>query len=34
LTWVAGLLVVAGVIVMVAAAALIGVAVHRASRPR
>jgi len=32
LTWVGALLVVAGVIVMAAAAVLIGVAVHRASR--
>ena len=34
LAWVGGLLVAAGVIVMVAAAVLIAVAVHRASRPR
>ena len=34
LAWVGALLVAAGVIVMVAAAVLIGVAVHRASRPR
>jgi len=34
LAWVGGLLVAAGVIVLVAAAVLIAVAVHRASRPR
>jgi hypothetical protein len=32
LTWLGGLLVVAGIIVVVAAAVLVGVAVHRASR--